>query len=498
MKIPPALLLVVLIAIGGGIAALMPSGASQTPAVLESEKPGLDSGAKRAGTETVEDLNKQISLLLGQVEYLQGQVDVLQEENSNLIQKLGTLGMKGVPKMDAVPAEEGIAPDFVGMGVDMMKFRQIRALPLVTTPTSAAEVERVILNWLRMQQPGDEAPRFASALAALGWIPQEIDPLPLRAKMLTLQLGGWYDAESDTMLTLSPKDGPPPLVVPDEPLAIAFGQLLREYGSILFQPQHGPLSTDERLAREALMIGDAGLTRFLFSLQNEAAAPKDSIPLEDPDHPLNSVPLPVFLREISSFPFMRGFEFAQALHSAGQFEQLNAAYSRPPVSTGEVIDPEVYFDTERAPAADVSFADVKLNGDAPFWDDRLGKFACATALRTYNTDQVAAEGTRGLLADRLLAWKSPSSRPHAAWQTLWTDRESAAAFMKAMTNCLKMRYEVDETKPETADGSLQIQAKDRFVLLKPNRSGNGVLLIDSATEATRTSLNSLLDGATKP
>lgn len=497
MKIPPALLLVVLIAIGGGIAAFLPRGGSPTTSVSESEKLGLDSGAKRDGTETVEDLNKQINLLLGQVEYLQGQVEVLQEENSNLIQKLGTLGMKGLPKMDSPPAEEGIAPDFVGMGVDMMKFRQIRALPLVTTPTSAAEVERVILNWLRKQQPGDEAPRFARALAALGWIPEEIDPLPLRAKMLTLQLGGWYDAESDTMLTVSPEGDPPPLVPPDEPLAIAFGQLLREYGRILFQPQHGPLSTDERLAREALIVGDAGLTRFLFSIQNNAAAPKDSIPLEDPDHPLNSVPLPVFLREMSSFPFMRGFEFAQALHSAGQFEQLNAAYSRPPVSTGEVIDPEVYFDTERAPTVEVSFADVKFGGEQPFWDDRLGKFACATALRTYNTDQVAAEGTRGLLADRLLAWKADTGRPHAAWQTLWTDRESASTFIKAMTNCLKTRYEIEEITP-AADGSIQLQTKDRFVLLKPNRSGNGVLLIDAATEVARTGLNSLLDGVTKP
>lgn len=497
MKIPPALLLVLLIAIGGGIAAFLPPGTSQTPVVPESEKPGLDSGAKRAGTETVEDLNKQINLLLGQVEYLQGQVEVLQEENSNLIQKLGTLGMKGLPKMDAVPAEEGIAPDFVGMGVDMMKFRQIRALPLVTTPTSAPEVERVILNWLRKQQPGDEAQRFTRALAALGWIPQEIDPLPLRAKMLTLQLGGWYDAESDTMLTVSPEGDPPPLVPPDEPLAIAFGQLLREYGSVLFQPQHGPLSTDERLAREALIVGDAGLTRFLFSIQNNAAAPKDSIPLEDPDHPLNSVPLPVFLREMSSFPFMRGFEFAQALHSAGQFEQLNAAYSRPPVSTGEVIDPEVYFDTERAPVVDVSFAGVKLGSEAPFWDDRLGKFACATALRAYNTDQIAAEGTRGMLSDRLLAWKSDAGRAHAAWQTLWTDRESATAFINAMTKCLKARYEIEDVKP-AADGSIQLQAKDRFALLKPNRSGNGVLLIDAGTEAALTGLNSLLDGVTKP
>ena len=65
--------------------------------------------------------------------------------------------------------DDGIAPDFVGMGVEMMKFRQIKALPLVTSPATEAEVEKVVLAWLRRLQPGDEASLQARALAALGW-----------------------------------------------------------------------------------------------------------------------------------------------------------------------------------------------------------------------------------------------------------------------------------------------------------------------------------------
>ncbi|MBL9133232.1 MAG: hypothetical protein JNG86_18625 [Verrucomicrobiaceae bacterium] len=496
MKFSPALLLAVLIALGGVAAFLLPAGGSGGA----ETKTGLDSGAARTGTETVEDLKKQIDLLLGQNEYLQGQVDVLQEENAGLIQKLGTLGMKGVAKMEpATPGNGGIVPDFVGMGVEMMKFRKIQALPLVTTPSTPAQVEAAILKWLRAQQPGDEAVRFARALAALGWIPEEIDPLPLRAKMMTLQLGGWYDAETDAMLTVDPKSDPPPALKPDEPLAIAFGQLLREYGAVLFQPQHGPLSTDARLARESLIVGDAGLTRFLFSLQNPTAEPGDQIPAEDPDHPLNQVPMPVYLRELSSFPFLRGFEFAQTLHSAGEFAQLNAAYSRPPVSTSEVIDPEAYLDTTPPAAVEVSFPDVKLGGVEPFWDDRLGKFACVTALRAHNTDEDAALGARGLLADRLLAWKAAEAgvkRHHAAWQTLWMDTETAEAFFKAMSNSLKQRYDAGITAG--GDGDLAFAAQGRFVRLKRNRSGSEVLLIDAGSDTVRTDLHSLLDGVTKP
>jgi hypothetical protein len=493
MKIPPALLLLVLI-LCGGVAAFFLSGEKTAP-VAE----GALLSDRGKGGETVEDLKKQIDLLLGQNEYLQGQVQVLQDENAQLIQKLGTLGMKGGAQPAAMAADDGIAPDFVGMGVDMMKLRQIKALPLVTSPATEAEVEEVVLAWLRRLQPGDEAQRQARALAALGWIPQEIDPLPLRAKLLTRQLGGWYDSENDTMLVIDPQSDPPPSAKPDEPLAVAFGQLLREYEPILFQPQHGRLSTDERTARESLLAGDAGLTRFLFSIQNPKAEPKFDMPAEDPDHPLNQVPMPVFLREMAMFPFMRGFEFAQALHSAGEFPQLNAAYSRPPVSTAEVIEPELYLDAAaRGSQVEVNLKSVAWNGVEPFWDDRLGKFACVTVLRAHNEDGVAAEGARGLLADRLLAWQAgaDAKRHHAAWQTLFQDAESAQAYFKAMSKVLVERYG-QEKAPEEKAGGIEFAAQDRFVNLKRNREGQGILLIDTATEAARKEIGSLIEGETK-
>jgi len=269
-------------------------------------------------------------------------------------------------------------------------------------------------------------------------------------------------------------------------MGIAFGQLLREYGSTLFQPQHGPMTTDMRLARESLISGDAALTRFLHSLQKPTAAPKDELPAEDPDHPLNQVPLPVFLREMALFPFNRGFDFAQTLHSAGSFPQLNAAYSRPPISTAEVIEPELYLDPERPAQVEIKLDDVKLGGALPFLDDRLGKFVCVTALRTYNNDEDAALGARGLLADRFLAWAADggAKRDHAAWQTLFMDKSSADAFYKAMLNSLTQRY---ETKGET-----EFTAQGRFVSLLRNRSDAGVVLIDVASDDARTALKLLM------
>jgi hypothetical protein len=481
MKPNPAVLLLVLLALGG-MAGLFLSGMKPESPTAKEAPAEVMPAPLPAGS--VDDLQKQIVLLQGQIEYLQGQNDALKDENAALVQKLGTLGMKNTPPV--VMKDDDVAPDFVGMGLEMMKMRKLHALPMVTTTVSQAEVEEAILKWLKQQQPGDAAKKLSRGLTALGWIPEAVDPLPLRAALLARQLGGWYDAESETMLTIDPSTASGASVTDNEPLGIAFGQLLREYGSTLFQPQHGPLTTDMRIARESLISGDAALTRFLHSLQNPASAPKDDLPAEDPDHPFNQVPMPAFLREMALFPFSRGFDFAQTLHSAGNFAQLNAAYSRPPINTAEVIEPEVYLNPERPAPQEIKLDDVKLGGALPFLDDRLGKFACATALRMHNDDEAAGEGTRGLVADRLLCWAADggAKRDHAAWQTLFQDKASADAFVKAMLNSLRQRY---ETK-----GEAEFTAQGRFVALVRNRGEAGVVLIDAASNEARAALKLLM------
>lgn len=500
-KLSPLVLLFALVCLGAGIGVFFQQKKpAVTPVPIKGQRSSLPPlPEKKAGEEAVpvpkDDPQAQITLLEGQVEYLQGQVSALQEENSQLLQKLGTLGMKGTPQMDPLPQDDD-PPDFVGMGIELMKFRKIHALPVPTVGASEAEVEQAILKWMRKEQPGDEGPRFALALTALGVIEKPVDPLPLRAAMWARQLGGWYDQDQGTILITQENDIPGRPVA-DRPLAIAFGQLLREYGSTLFpEKREERLTTDERLAREALLAGDAGLTRFLFSLQNPEAAPKSDLPAEDPDHPLNEVPMPVFLRELTMFPFRPGFDFAQTLHSAGDFAQLNAAYSRPPRDCAEIIEAERYLENAALPATRPEFANVKVGDSSPYWDDSMGRFAIFNVLRSYNSDEDAGQAARGWKSDRLLAYAAPDQkRDHVAWQTLWMTPANAEAFFKTLRNCLLQRYDVEASK-DTAE-LLELEAQGRRVTLLRNRSGQGVLLLDTASPDFSKSLLSTLESSSK-
>lgn len=451
------------------------------PPLAAITSPGSPEALKE-GAETKDDLKKQITILEGQVEYLQGQVQALQEENSTLIQKLGTLGMKGGAPAAAIPAAPEV--DYVSLSVDLMAMRKIQSLPVPVIPAPQEEVEKIILAWLKRQQPGDTSLRQGRALAALGAIPEAVDVLPLRAGLLARLVCGWYDAEKDTLFVVdasaAPQGGMPP---PSEPsLATSHGLLLREFERALL-PADGSLTTDGRLARAALLGGDAALMRFLHDLKNPRPPNPSALPAEDPDHPLNQVPMPVFLRELELFPFNRGFEFAQSLHSLGEFKQVSNAYSRPPASTAEILDTELYLAIERAPAARIDWPGAEAFVKKAIWDDALGQFACFTLLRAYSATEDAGEATRGWLADRLLALPAASGeRDNAVWQTLWRDAGGARKFFDAMGHGLLQRY--DQPQKELAKVSeLDLAAQGRHVRLVLNRQGAGVLLVDAADAA---------------
>ncbi len=455
--------------------------ARKGPAVKAEGAVAKDEAAGSLDEVDLQGEGGQIKLLEGQVEYLEGQVRVLREENSALLEQLGRLGMKdGGGKM--LPGGVGsteVEPDFVGMGLDLVKLRELEALPTAALPVPAEVIEEKILKWLRARQPEDRGERFGRALHALGLIPEAVDPLPLRAALLVRQLGAWYDAEEGTLLVdeVMLAGGGQSF---REALGLSMAQVLREFGERMFPVGQGSaLTFDEQLAREAVLAGDAGLTRFLYTLQHPEVQNREELPPEDPDHPFNQVPIPQFLRQTHFFPFAEGFEFMQGLHGAGAFAQMNAAYSRPPKNTAEVLDSEAYL-AGRAPLVEkLTMEAVKVVGELPFWEDGLGKYAILTALKAWNEPERAGLGAQGWVADRLLTYpaKDAKQRGHAVWQTLWQDAEWSEAFFRAMAECLRQRYSVPLTGKET--GVISFEAQGRFVTLMKNRGGAGVVLVDA-------------------
>ena len=484
MSIRPITLLLTLMlfAIGGGIwlTRMQPS---------PGEAPrggGSSSRADAAKNEEAGLPDQRMANLENMVVYLQDQVKALENENKGLRDQLSKKREKVEVTPCTPPAKpmtDDDAPDFTGIGIELIKVREIHALPVNKEDAQRADVEKRILSWLTQGLPEGYGKAQGRAFAALGAIPEPVDTLALKAGLLSHQLGGWYDAGDATLhLVPGPEGGL------ENALALAYAELFRAYGDRLFPKEGKVMTTDERLARECLLGGDTSFTRLMHSLKNPAKGGGGGVG-EDPDDPSRSVPIPNFLREMALIPFNMGMDFVKALHSIGEFEQVNAAYERPPLTGAEVLDSQIYL-AEQAPAMPpVVWTDVRLNGQPPLWDDRLGVLCMALLLKQHVADPIAVEAVSGWANDRCLVYAADGKpRDHVAWQTMWKDTNSADGFFSAMRQSLTGRYKGIAPANDAPKGVFRLAGPERHVILQRTNGGKGVLYIDAADAAAADAL----------
>ncbi len=503
------IILVILVLSGIGIGMLLhekPRASSNSPGplpIVEESSPLANNpllmNSTNPATGLADGASQQTKIMESQVEYLQEQVAALQKENSQLIDKLASLNgkketaMVTPPCSPPQPGTDSEPPDFVGIGIELVKTRTLQDIPIPTVMVERSDIEKRIATWLATQYRPDHGKLQGRALAAVGVIPDRVDTLALKAAFLSHQIGAWYD-QSDTTLYLTERADEK-----ENALALSYGYLFKHFSKTLYPVQSKPMTLDARLARDAMMAGDAALTRFLHAMQNPAKGGGGGVG-EDPDDPSRAVPIPSFLRELELLPFGIGFDFTQALHSIGGWEQVNAAYERPPVTGMEVLDPRIYLQETPFTLESLSWKDLAVSGKAPIWDDTLGPLATVMLLKQFVPEAIASDTLPGWRNDRLLTYAADEGkRDHAVWQTLWKDSDAADAFFSAMRTRFLNKYKDSTPSPKAAEGVFQLDFSGRHILMKRSHQGRGVLVIDAADPAfAKNAMTKLSTDASKP
>ena len=436
----------------------------------------------------------QIKVLQEQVAYLEQQNETLLKENSQLLDKLASLTGKPPGNMSAATTEPPPcdpastlppkdAPDFVGIGIELVKLRGIQDIPIPTVTVERAEVEGHIARWLATQVTPGHGALQGRALAALGAIPQPVDTIALKAAFLAHQIGGWYDPADQTLYLARTGEAGMVAEKKENALGLSYSLLLKRYGPTLYPANTKITTLDARLARDTLLAGDAALLRFLHALQNPAKGGGGGVG-EDPDDPSRAVPIPNFLREVELLPFAVGFDFMQAMHSIGGWEQVNAAYKRPPIAGPEVLDPQVYLNETPFALQPIELGEAKVNGAAPLWQDTLGPMATVILLKQRVPEPIATDTAPGWTNDRLLIYAAKDQpRDHAVWQTRWRSSDAADAFFSAARQWLQGRYKTAQPAANAPAGVFALETGERSVHLQRTHNGTGVLLIDAADAA---------------
>lgn len=268
----------------------------------------------------------------------------------------------------------------------------------------------------------------------MGLLPAGSDLRALQLALLEEEALGFYDQDTRQM-TLVQRRG------------AAFGPLERatlahEFTHAL-QDQHFGLADlglddlaqgDRALARLALVEGDASLLMQQWAAENLSFAEALKVLLQalDPRQQAVLAGMPPILQRQLMFPYLDGLAFVTGLQAGGGWTAVDAAYSRPPDSTEQILHPEKYAAGE-GPVAVTAPDDLGRLGAG--WTetlaDTLGELTISVWLEPAAGTKDAAAAAAGWGGDRVAMYEGPDGAWLIVWSTAWDTSADGAEFAAA-------------------------------------------------------------------
>ncbi len=301
-------------------------------------------------------------------------------------------------------------------------------------------------------------------LHKLGLIPASIDYKDFTLKLLTEQVGGYYDPDKKTFFIAGwlPLDQQKPVMVHE--LTHALQDQYFNLNKILKEDRK--LNNDDRmLARQAIYEGDGMAVMLNFLLQpvgrSFASLPdlvfvmRSQFSTMDSQFPIFKS-APEYLKETLLFPYGYGASFLQkAWAKSPSWDAVNKIYSDLPVSTEQIMHPEKYLDTPRDDPKPVEFEDptVRLGkGWVTSYRNVLGEFTIDLLLRLHLSEAQSKLAAAGWGGDQVLLLENPEGKQVVFMATTWDTPDDAEEFFQAMSDWLGRKYEKARKSSETPDG----------------------------------------------
>jgi hypothetical protein len=295
--------------------------------------------------------------------------------------------------------------------------------------------ERVIQDFLG-DYTQEDALQDVRLLSLLGLIEPGIDLWQLYADLLTEQIAGFYDTETDDMIVIcgSGFGGVERLTYAHEYTHALQDQIYDIRDGLHYNTDACDADSERCFAIQALIEGDATLLQEQW-LRTFARDEDRSDLLEF--FAAFAMPVldsaPAYIQSELTFPYFWGLHFVRSLYLEGGWAAVDSAYQNPPLSSEQILHPDRY--PKDSPVDLVSpNASEALN---PTWQetphDVLGEWATRMALNEYlplDQASLAAEGWGG---DLLLFFYQEDDGVEALalitqWDTMRDSHEFSAAF----------------------------------------------------------------------
>lgn len=334
--------------------------------------------------------------------------------------------------------------------------------PVSRTLQTRAELEQSMIRLQSESLTPEDARNNVLALAALGLVEPDLNLYDLYIDLLTEQVLGFYDPDSQALYVVSDAESFGAL----EKVAYAheYDHALQDQNFDLtamgFSNQsEQSLESDVLLARQALIEGDATFLMQLWSAEHLSQA--ELLSMLDQATTLDTAvldSLPPIFRKALEFPYFSGLSFVTLLYSDGGWEAVNAAFRNPPSSSEQILHPEKYPDDQPIavslpPLTDTLGANWRLAEE-----DVLGELYLRETLREHLTENVfpASSGWGG---DRYAVYVTqdtfddPARAPEyvLVMSHVWDSAQDGEEFAAAYAEYTRTRFNLgDPTRSDSA------------------------------------------------
>src|ERR1700687_345101 len=299
------------------------------------------------------------------------------------------------PSADSKPATDA---EFIAAADEVLgQMSQITGLKLLTplkkSVRSREEIRAYVIK--QMDEEKNPAERYASARGAeaFGLLPKGFDLDSFMVNVLTTQIEGLSDPKTREFY-----------IADWSPLADQRMVMAHELTHAL-EDQHFQIEAWERaarpnedaeLARDAVLEGSAMAAMFDYLMLGTGRSLK-AWPDFDPSAlvgELGSTPslqmAPPFIKDALIFPYLRGLTFSAAILKPSGWSGLPRLFERPPVSTQQILHPELYQSGKIPPNVSLPRLDNLLgNTWAKLDENVMGAFGWREVLKQFLGDDRA-------------------------------------------------------------------------------------------------------------
>jgi hypothetical protein len=286
--------------------------------------------------------------------------------------------------------------------------------PLKKSLRSKEEIRAHVIK--EMNEDKNPAERYAGARSAeaFGLLPKGFDLDSFMIDLLTEQIAGLYDPKAHEFYVA---DWIP---IADQRMVMAHElthALEDQHFEIEDWAKAARPNDDSELAREAVLEGSAMVAMVEYLLQGSGRSLQD-LPDIDPSMligDMTETPLlkkaPPFLKDALIFPYLGGLTFSAAILKPTGWEGLGAIFTKPPVSTQQIMHPELYR-ASKVPTAVALPSIEKALG--PEWtkleDNIMGEFGWKEVLRQFLDDPRAKTLAAAWNGDRYVVYEQKQTK----------------------------------------------------------------------------------------